>query len=112
MKNRTLSYSSLKAEIDKNIIVQRLKSETPTFWKKIQKISLTLSGLFGACCFIPLPPEISWIPKVLTGIFSAVAGVSQLTTTDPSISNNPTPQPPLLKRNEEKKNELINNNSK
>lgn len=69
----------------KNIeVVKRWKSETPSFWKKIQRIGL-VAGALGAVIIaspIALPVTIVSVGGYLTLAGSVAATLSQLTVED------------------------------
>lgn len=64
-------------------IVKRLKEPTPSFWKKIQKVGLTLGVIGGAILGAPvtLPTIVVSIGGYLATAGAVAAGLSQLTST-------------------------------
>lgn len=70
--------------IKNNELVKRWKSETPSFWKKVQKIGLIAGGLGAAIIAAPiaLPATIISVGGYLTLAGSITATLSQLTVDD------------------------------
>jgi hypothetical protein len=64
-------------------IIKRLKEPTPSFWKKVQRIGLTLGVIGGAIMTAPvsLPAAIVSIGGYLATVGAVSAGLSQLTST-------------------------------
>ena len=62
-------------------IKSRWKSDTPRFWKKVQKIALTVGVLGGAIVAAPvsLPASVVTVGGYLVAVGSVGATLSQLT---------------------------------
>ena len=67
-----------------NEIIKRLKSETPTFFKKLRNIGITLGTIGGVIVAAPvaLPAVIITIGGYMIVGGSVIASVSQLTKKD------------------------------
>ena len=67
-----------------NEIIKRLKSETPTFFKKLRNIGITLGTIGGIIVAAPvaLPAVIITIGGYMIVGGSVIASVSQLTKKD------------------------------
>lgn len=65
-------------------ILKRLKEPTPSFWKRIQKIGMTLGIIGGAIVAAPvsLPASIVTIAGYLITTGAVTTGLSQLTSTE------------------------------
>lgn len=89
----------------KNYIVvtwQRLKSDTPRYWRRLSMIGLILAGAAG---FLTendaiIPEQYKWITKYVTAMSAAVALVSRFATVDKDLSEKSDEL--LLKKNSEK----------
>lgn len=70
-----------------NEVVKRWKSETPSFWKKVQKIGLIAGGLGAAILAAPvtLPATIISVGGYLALAGSVTATLSQLTVEDKEV---------------------------
>lgn len=70
-----------------NEVVKRWKSETPSFWKKVQKIGLIAGGLGAVIIASPiaLPATIVSIGGYLTLAGSVTATLSQLTVENKEV---------------------------
>lgn len=68
-------------------ILDRVKSPTPKFWKKIQKVGIALGAIGGTLITLPvaLPAGIITLAGYLTAIGATVAAVSQVTVETPVI---------------------------
>jgi hypothetical protein len=65
-------------------LISRLKEPTPAFWKKIQKIGITL-GVIGTAIItapVTLPAVIVSLGSYLVTAGAVAAGLSQLTSTN------------------------------
>jgi hypothetical protein len=65
-------------------LLERIKEPTPSFWKKIQKIGITLGVIGGAIVSAPvsLPATIVSIGSYFIVAGSVSAALSQLTSTN------------------------------
>ena len=73
-------------------IKKRLKSETPPFFQKIRNWAMVTGALAGFLITLPVGWPV-WVTSGLTlvaALCAAVAGTSQLTTTEESIQNEMT----------------------
>jgi hypothetical protein len=61
-------------------IIERLKAPTPKFWKRIQKVGITIGGL-GAILIAP-PIGLSLVGGYLITAGSVIGVLSQLTIED------------------------------
>jgi hypothetical protein len=61
-------------------IIERLKAPTPKFWKKVQRIGITIGGL-GAILIAP-PIGLSLVGGYLITAGSVIGVLSQLTIED------------------------------
>jgi hypothetical protein len=61
-------------------IIERLKAPTPKFWKKVQKVGITIGGL-GAILIAP-PIGLSVVGGYLITAGSVIGVLSQLTVED------------------------------
>lgn len=70
-----------------NEVVRRWKSETPSFWKKVQKVGLIAGGLGAAILAAPvaLPATIISVGGYLALAGSVTATLSQLTVEDKEV---------------------------
>jgi hypothetical protein len=70
-----------------NEVIKRWKSETPSFWKKVQRIGLIAGGLGAVIIASPiaLPAAIVSIGGYLTLAGSVAATLSQLTVEDKEV---------------------------
>lgn len=70
-----------------NEVIKRWKSETPSFWKKVQRIGLIAGGLGAVIIASPiaLPAAIVSIGGYLTLAGSVAATLSQLTIEDKEV---------------------------
>lgn len=68
-------------------ILDRVKSPTPKFWKKVQKVGIALGAIGGTLITLPvaLPAGIVTLAGYLTAIGATVAAVSQVTVETPVI---------------------------
>lgn len=73
--------------IKNNEVIKRWKSETPSFWKKVQRIGLIAGGLGAVIIASPiaLPAAIVSIGGYLTLAGSVAATLSQLTVEDKEV---------------------------
>jgi len=75
------------------ILVKRLRSESPSLFKKLRNWAFWLGSLASIVLILPLGLP-AWVITAITlfvGITSGIAGASQLTTTDQSIINKEKP---------------------
>ena len=70
-----------------NEVIKRWKSETPSFWKKVQRLGLIAGGLGTVIIASPiaLPAAIVSIGGYLTLAGSVAATLSQLTVEDKEV---------------------------
>ncbi len=68
-------------------LIKRWKAETPTFWKKVQKIGIGVSAIGGALVGLPviLPAGLVTIGGYLVAIGSVATVLSNLTIVDSSV---------------------------
>ena len=66
-------------------IKERLKAPTPKFWKRVQRIGITIGGL-GAILIAP-PIGLSVVGGYLITAGSVIGVLSQLTVEDGQINN-------------------------
>jgi len=66
-------------------IKERLKAPTPKFWKRVQRIGITIGGL-GAILIAP-PIGLSVVGGYLITAGSVIGVLSQLTVEDGPINN-------------------------
>lgn len=81
-------------------IIKRMRSESPAFFKNIQKLGITLGAIGGALLTIPsMPLSITLPSPVMTaaGYFVVcgvvAAAVAKLTVADPTVLKNEEPKP-------------------
>jgi hypothetical protein len=75
------------------ILIKRLKSESPGLFKKLRNWAFWLGSLSSIVLMLPLGLP-AWVITVLTlfvGITSGIAGASQLTTNDQTLVNEEKP---------------------
>lgn len=65
--------------------LERLKAPTPKFWKRVQRIGITIGGL-GAILIAP-PIGLSVVGGYLITAGSVIGVLSQLTVEDGQINN-------------------------
>lgn len=70
-----------------NEVVKRWKSETPSFWKKVQKIGLIAGGIGAVIIASPiaLPAIVASVGGYLALAGSVAATLSQLTVEDKEV---------------------------
>lgn len=86
----------------KNFIVvtwQRLKSDTPRYWRRLSMISLFITGVAG---FLTendaiIPEKYKYITKYVTAMSAAIAFVSRFSTTNNELAQKS--EDLLLKKN-------------
>jgi len=66
-------------------IIERFKAPTPNFWKKVQKVGITIGSL-GAILIAP-PIGLSVVGGYLITAGSVIGVLSQLTVEDGSVNN-------------------------
>ena len=75
-------------------ILERVKSPTPKFWKKVQKVGIALGAIGGTLLTLPvsLPAGIATLAGYLTAIGATVAAVSQATV-EPQVNKEEINEP-------------------
>ena len=78
-------------KISISLLIRRLKSTTPAFFKKLQNFALGFGGLFGAVALgmqqgtIPAPYHLLPVFQFLAAFALGIVGTAQVTTTDPCL---------------------------
>jgi hypothetical protein len=80
-----------------NEIVKRLSSESPTFFKRITKIGLTIGAIGTAIVTMPtaiivLPAELTTIGGYMIAIGTVAAAIAKTTVSNPSVLTESTNQ--------------------
>jgi len=71
-------------------LVKRWKSETPDFWKKVQKIGIGIGAIGGVIVSAPvaLPAAVVTIGGYMVAVGSVAAVLSKLTVADANVLKN------------------------
>jgi hypothetical protein len=72
-------------------LVKRWKSETPDFWKKVQKIGIGIGAVGGIIVSAPvaLPAALITVGGYMVAVGSVAAVLSKLTVKDASVLEEP-----------------------
>ena len=77
----------IKKTVQNSVIVQRLQSETPPFWKKVFKICGIISAICtGIAAFDFLPMTWRIITAIAAAVFGGIASAAKMGTTDPKLA--------------------------
>ncbi len=82
-----------------NTLIKRLTSESPTFFKRIQAIGITIGSIGLAIVALPasiivLPAAVTTIAGYFIAIGAVAAAVAKTTVADPSVLVKSEPAPP------------------
>ena len=71
-------------------LIKRWKAETPTFWKKVQKVGIGVGAIGGVIVSLPiaLPAALITIGGYMVAVGSVTAVLSKLTVVDATALEN------------------------
>lgn len=93
----------IKDNLSVKNLVERYNQPMPDFWKKIQRIMLTIGGigaaLIASAAAVTLPPIVLTIAGYFIAVGAVGTALTQLTTPNASQATPPNIEPPPTNKN-------------